>query len=990
MLDRPGGGQDDRSAPEQCNLIDDDCDGEIDEDFDLLADVENCGTCGRVCDLDGASAACVAGECEIVQCRGGRFDLDAEPATGCEYACVPSASPDELCDHRDNDCDGEVDEAWPIGEFCVSTGECGAGALECDDTGMDVQCDSAPGSSRERNLPERCNGLDDDCNGEVDNDVSAGLVATDPRNCGACGATCPQRPSATAVCTEGECDFVCLPGNLDGDRLAANGCEIACGPPQVVRLEGGNSAAIRAGLAQAGQCGVLELSGAFDLDDALPIVLSEPGTTLRAGPAGAILTLSVPARVPVFEITGPGTTLRGLQMEMAGVPRAAIRAVNTGALTLADLVIREGRLGCGADETGQHALIDLESVEGAAVTNLTATGVTFAEVVGAVPLQCAGEDLSLIQAITSHRLSIRDATLGLGFMNRIAGQGSIVNFRWTNDSEIVGATITFSSAIGVNAAAAPVPSRSISLYESNRNLIERNTLVGGEGGPAGAVGLYLSGSRNRAQFNTFGVAGRRACLVLAVDVRDTNNTLVDNTFYGGRFLMQGEPGPAEVIGFVTTLPQPPTNLGAVVIANARSPVVQGVSVHYDPDALGRCDALNDNRDGLPGAYEAGIHIIDSTDIHVESNLVGEMTGPPSFTPTCGRAGMIIQRARGGEVVGNTVAGSRPGDAGQGCDGAGYLQASLGVVGGSDLRVESNTLTTRNFANEVAPGSIIVTGGTRVRIGSQTVATLVFNGPEGLLEDLEVLEQTEFYSTGGTVRRLRMTGAGNQFFNALAYVAGDGMLFEDSVIGRPDCIPQAYYALNFAGDHATMRNVDAYCQRGSPILTLPPNQAGAMTVENSLFDIRGDRTAIYLRGYGQFTFDGVTFAHTGARSDPLFLSEAFQPMVIRNSIISDFPQILRYIGPALCCGRQLDFRASYTDFWQVTDLQPALVQMGVGNLFEDPRFRAAATFDFRLAPGSPAIDAADPALPVGAEPVPNGGRRDLGAYGGTSRATASGP
>jgi len=38
--------------------------------------------------------------------------------------------------------------------------------------------------------------------------------------------------------------------------------------------------------------------------------------------------------------------------------------------------------------------------------------------------------------------------------------------------------------------------------------------------------------------------------------------------------------------------------------------------------------------------------------------------------------------------------------------------------------------------------------------------------------------------------------------------------------------------------------------------------------------------------------------------------------------------------------------------------------------------------------SPAIDAGDPASPIGYEPFPNGGRINMGAYGGTAEASKS--
>ena len=49
---------------------------------------------------------------------------------------------------------------------------------------------------------------------------------------------------------------------------------------------------------------------------------------------------------------------------------------------------------------------------------------------------------------------------------------------------------------------------------------------------------------------------------------------------------------------------------------------------------------------------------------------------------------------------------------------------------------------------------------------------------------------------------------------------------------------------------------------------------------------------------------------------------------------------------------------------------------------------AADDNFHLAAGSPAVDAGSPADPVALEPVPNGGRIDQGAFGGTAQATTS--
>ncbi|HEX2658868.1 MAG TPA: hypothetical protein VHU40_11375, partial [Polyangia bacterium] len=53
--------------------------------------------------------------------------------------------------------------------------------------------------------------------------------------------------------------------------------------------------------------------------------------------------------------------------------------------------------------------------------------------------------------------------------------------------------------------------------------------------------------------------------------------------------------------------------------------------------------------------------------------------------------------------------------------------------------------------------------------------------------------------------------------------------------------------------------------------------------------------------------------------------------------------------------------------------------GPGNTAVDPMFVNAAAGDFHLLPGSPAVDAGDPAVLD-----PDGSRADLGVYGGPTR------
>ena len=132
---------------DSCDGVDNDCDGIVDDDF--IA-----GWCGQ-------------GEClNQGKCENG------------EYSCTPleplSAS-DDNCNGKDDDCDGLVDEdkicpSCNLEEMpeCLDEGVCREAYLECQPDGT-WKCIYPPTYSNVDDTPD---GLDNDCDGLVDEDVS--------------------------------------------------------------------------------------------------------------------------------------------------------------------------------------------------------------------------------------------------------------------------------------------------------------------------------------------------------------------------------------------------------------------------------------------------------------------------------------------------------------------------------------------------------------------------------------------------------------------------------------------------------------------------------------------------------------------------------------------------------------------------------------------------------------------------------------------------
>ncbi len=208
-----------------CNAGFADCDGDATNgcEVDTRTDTAHCGTCTTMCSLPRATAACVAGGCQVTACTAGYADCDGAASNGCESDTRVDVS---HCGGCGRACAVRPNAAPAcVGSACVTT--CIAGYSDCNTV-------EADGCERNlRNDPANCGACGRACGaGGACCEATCATTASDPANCGACGHAC----AANEACESGRCQAAlgCASGPRRGftdvaafPRIAACGARVS-------------------------------------------------------------------------------------------------------------------------------------------------------------------------------------------------------------------------------------------------------------------------------------------------------------------------------------------------------------------------------------------------------------------------------------------------------------------------------------------------------------------------------------------------------------------------------------------------------------------------------------------------------------------------------------------------------------------------------------------------------------------------------------------
>jgi hypothetical protein len=230
-----------QAVPETCNTVDDDCDGTVDNGFDLGTDRNNCGACGTVCSAQNGTGACSSRQCVVSSCATNFADCNGAYADGCEIDLRSTVAHCGLCNRA---CSAQNGTPACSGGTC-QLAACNNGFFDCNaqladgceanlvssvDTcgSCNTQCavaNGAPACSNRSCQVASCVAPWSDCNGQYVDGCESN-TQTSVAHCGGCNQPCSVA-NGSPSCNGGSCAVAaCSAPFRDCNGLVGDGCEI--------------------------------------------------------------------------------------------------------------------------------------------------------------------------------------------------------------------------------------------------------------------------------------------------------------------------------------------------------------------------------------------------------------------------------------------------------------------------------------------------------------------------------------------------------------------------------------------------------------------------------------------------------------------------------------------------------------------------------------------------------------------------------------------
>ena len=690
-----------------------DCDKKVDTgcEVELWHDIANCGECAHLCTFPNAFPQCQNGGCSISACKPDYYDCDNNEATGCESNSVTDPTNCGQC--------GIICETVNPSKVGVCTNKectfegCPAGTQNMDGNPANG-CECTIGGQ------EVCNGIDDDCNGDVDEGFD---LWTDPQNCGSCVNVCEAGNASASVCQNGQCIVTeCPAGLADLNGDFADGCEYKpfyVGELWVDSLNGGGLDAD--GTVQHPFATIQEA-----IDAALPSSMIHINQGLYAG--GIV-------------VDKVGLVLQGEGADLVNVSSAT---GETGILVTAhDVSILSVAL-----NGGRYGVHFLGEVQDKLVGGLV-SGAVFDGQSGptGASLDSTAIFLEYTEAVTISNCSIQNVTGGQGAyvpapgVPHVGGLGAGIRLRWSDEAVVssnvisiitggLGGAKSGSGSGGCTMAPPGGIGAGVWLEHSSKNLIKGNTIetvTGGMSGPGGknycstantggrANGINLGDSSklNRLEANLLSnlVGGlpnpapifqgipQQAFGIYLDDDSLANDVALNNSLAGDPIVYLHDANGIEVSNLSLEQDVNPTNLGKVVVLESEDVTIADNSL---AGFTGEAGYMLYGLDGLwgatPGAPARGIYLKGCKSCEVRGNSVADITGGRGGVQTYSQgigaaggdaSGIELSGCQSGQVTQNSVRHTKGGICaydpldtawGHGCRGAAYrLWNSSGVA-----------------------------------------------------------------------------------------------------------------------------------------------------------------------------------------------------------------------------------------------------------------------------------------------------------------------